>query len=392
MGKGPGRLADEHRVPDEATVGDLSEEEILARIGPLVAAEPSARVLLGPGDDTAWLSTPSGAVLATTDSMIRGVDWRDDWSTGAHVGAKCVAQNVADIASMAGRATALLVALALAPSTPLAWVEDLAAGIGGAAADAGVAVVGGDLSGAPDGVIMVAMTALGELPESLATSGPVRRSGACVGDIVAVCGSLGYSAAGLHLLHRGAVGVSGAVVVSTRAITEATDLAELAGTENSAGRGDSADRADRVGTSGRFEMPGTPPTADDLIRYHVAPRPPYEAGPSAGEHGASAMIDISDGLVRDAARIAAASAVGVALDRRLLADDVATLAVTVGEDVAWECLLSGGEEHALLATFPAERGLPPGWRRIGTVTNADEPGVAIDGEPVRAAGWDHFAG
>ena len=120
-------------------------------------------MLLGPGDDTALVSAPGGSVLATTDALVRQRDWRDDWSTGADVGAKAVAQNCADIAAMGGVPTGLLVTLVAEPATSLAWVEDFARGLGEAARAAGVPVVGGDLSSAPEGTLVVSVTALGDL-------------------------------------------------------------------------------------------------------------------------------------------------------------------------------------------------------------------------------------
>jgi thiamine-phosphate kinase len=125
--------------------------------------------------------------------MVRGRDWRDDWSTGHDVGVKLVAQNVADVAAMGGVTTGLLVSLMADPELAVAWVEDFARGVGEGARRAGCAVLGGDLSSAPPGVVVVSITALGDLQGRP----PVLRSGARVGDLVAVCGSLGWSGAGL---------------------------------------------------------------------------------------------------------------------------------------------------------------------------------------------------
>src|SRR5450631_2884926 len=179
------------------TLGDVGEDGLLSVIFALLPGGPG--VLLGPGDDTAWLSTPGGSVLATTDAMVRGRDWLDEWSTGADVGAKTVAQNIADIAAMGGVASGLLVVLIADPGTSLAWVRDFTAGLAQAAREARVSVLGGDLSSAPEGVLAVSVTALGTCEGRQ----PVCRSGAQVDDVLAVCGSLGHSAAGLLLLQRG---------------------------------------------------------------------------------------------------------------------------------------------------------------------------------------------
>ena len=319
--------------PDAAgpTLADIGEDELLSTIFPLLPGGPG--VLIGPGDDTAVLSTPGGSVLATTDAMVRGRDWLDEWSSGADVGAKTVAQNLADIAAMGGVPTGLLVTLIADPRTSLAWVRDFTAGLAQAARSAGVPVVGGDLSSAPAGVLVVSVTALGNCEGRQ----PVCRSGAHVGDVLAVCGSLGHSATGLLLLQRGETGRS-----------------------------------------------------PELADYHRRPRPPYEQGPAAARAGATAMLDISDGLGRDAGRLARASGVRIELDDLQLAEDVAQLQQVVSEDDAWRSVLEGGEEHSLLACFPPGAGLPDGWRRIGDVVAGS--GVWLRGEAVLGGGWDHFGG
>jgi len=321
----------EHPEPVEPTLADLGEDDLLATIFPLLPSGPG--VLLGPGDDAALLSAPLGSVLASTDAMVRGRDWLDEWSSGADVGAKTVAQNIADIASMGGVPTGLLVTLIADPGTPLAWVRDFIKGLAGAATEAGVPVLGGDLSSAPEGVLVVSVTVLGDCEGRE----PVCRSGASVGEVVAVCGSLGHSAAGLLLLQRGET-----------------------------------------------------VRAPELVDYHRRPRPPYEQGPQAARAGATAMIDISDGLGRDAGRLARASGVGIELDDRLLAGDTAQLEPAVGTDDAWRSVIEGGEEHSLLATYPRRSALPEGWRQVGMVVSGS--GVRLRGELVTGGGWDHFKG
>ena len=141
----------------EPTLADIGEDELLSTIFPLLPGGPG--VLIGPGDDTAFLSARDGSVLATTDAMVRGRDWLDEWSTGADVGAKLVAQNLADIAAMGGISTALLVTVVADPRTSLAWVRDLTQGLAHAASQAGVPVVGGGPSAAPTGVWGVSASA-----------------------------------------------------------------------------------------------------------------------------------------------------------------------------------------------------------------------------------------
>ena len=123
------------------------------------------------------------------------------------------------------------------------------------------------------------------------------------------------------------------------------------------------------------------------LAHHRAPVAPLAAGPAAAAAGVTAMLDVSDGLLRDGSRIAAASGVRLDLSNAALAPDIEALATVVGEDAARECVLAGGEEHSLLATFPAAR-LPDGWRAIGTVS--DGTGITLDGEQQQPRGWDHF--
>lgn len=309
-------------------LADISEDELLAEIFPLLPSAPE--VLIGPGDDTALLSASDGRVLVTTDTMVRGRDWLDRWSSATDVGAKAVAQNVADIAAMGGRATGLLVTLVADPDTPAVWAIEMMRGLGDAAQAIDVAVLGGDLSSAPGGTLMVSVTAVGEVEGD-----SVLRSGARVGDVVAVAGSLGQSGAGLALLQQ--------------------------------------DRGDE---------------APDLVRFHRRPRPPYEQGPVARQAGATAMLDLSDGLVRDAGRIASSSQVQLALRSAAMRDDLEPLIPLLGEPAALESVLTGGEEHSLLACFPAGSVPPTEWRIIGEVVEGS--GVTVDGQVRTGGGWDHF--
>lgn len=314
--------------PDRRTLADVDEQELLDTVLPHFAT--SDDVLIGPGDDTALLRVRSGAALATTDTMVLGRDWRDEWSTGADVGHKLVVQNVADIAAMGGRCTGLLVTLVADERTRLRWVADFTEGVAEAARDAGTVVVGGDLSSAPAGTRMVSITAFGEMDGIE----PVLRSGARAGDVVAVHGTLGRAAAGLLLLQR-----------------------------------------------------GTPDKDANLVLAQRRPSTSYEQGPVAALAGATAMLDISDGLLRDGGRIARASGVRVDLDPSALEADIRALTAAVGAGDAEACVLAGGEEHSLLAAFPAGA-VPPGWRILGEVSEG--AGITVGGDTRRHVGWDHF--
>ena len=318
------------------TLAQVSEASLLAEIFPFFPAREG--VLVGPGDDAAVLVS-GGSVVVTTDAMVRGRDWLDEWSTAADVATKVFTQNVADVAAMGATPTSLVVTLVADPATPADWAVELARTLGALATDAGVAVAGGDLSSAPSGTVMVSITALGDLRGRAA----VLRSGARPGDTVAVHGTLGRSAAGLLLLQQ-----------------------------------EAGARGETDGARGA------------CVAHHLRPVVDGVAGAAAADGGATAMLDVSDGLLRDGSRIAAASGVRLALDSALLEPDLVVLREAVG-DAALESVLAGGEEHSLLATFAGTLGtLPPGWRPLGRVEEGE--GVTLDGVAQQPRGWDHFAG
>lgn len=329
------------------TLGEVGESGVLAQVFAALRDSPTGGVLVGPGDDTALLTVGRGALLATTDTMVRGPDWRDDWSTAADVGVKVVTQNLADLASMGGTGTGLLVTLVAEQRLPLAWARGFTEGLAWGCARAGVPVLGGDLNGAGEGVVMVSVTALGELGEGVEE--PVLRSGARPGHLLAVSGPLGRSAAGLELLQ--------------------------------------AQGAD----AGSVEPAGL---VAELLAHHRRPVTDLAQGPTAARAGATAMIDVSDGLVRDGDRIARASGVILELADEAVDALAQRLVAAVGGS-ATRCVLSGGEEHELLACFP---GAPPaGWSVLGRVIDipaGSGPGVVLNGRRLDPAsgGWDHFGG
>lgn len=321
----------------DATLAQVGEEGLLRRIIP--AYPVGAVTVVGPGDDAAVLRT-GGATVVTTDSMTRGRDWLDEWSTAGDVAVKLLTQNLADVAAMGARPTAVVVSLLADPATPAQWAVDFATSLGEAATAAGVVVAGGDLSSAAPGTVVVSMTALGDLDGRA----PVLRTGARAGDTVALAGSLGRSGAGLWLLRH------------------------------------------EIGRRARDE---------GVLAHHRRPTTPLAAGVFAADAGAHAMIDISDGLLRDADRVARASGVRLDLDGALLAPHVEALAALIGQDEALECVLTGGEEHSLLAVFATDSPLPAPFVPLGRVSAADgssPAGVTLDGIPQQARGWDHFGG
>ncbi len=312
--------------PIHDTLEAVGEGAVLARIFPRLPA--SAFELLGPGDDAAVVAAPDGRYVVTTDLMVHGPDFRLAWSTPHDLGWKAAASNLSDIAAMGAVPTALVVAIAAPADSPVSLLEGIADGLRDACAELspGCGVVGGDLS--VSGTLTIAVTAFGDLEGRE----PVLRSGARVGDVVAVAGELGGAAAALRLL-----------------FTEAIDAD---------GRPDAA-----LATSLRRR------TAPQL-----APTPPIAAGRIAAIAGATAMLDLSDGLAIDADRVARASGVGIDFDSALLGADPATA-------------MAGGEDHSLLATFPPGVALPAPFRRIGTCSAV---GICIDGDAYDPVGWDPY--
>jgi thiamine-monophosphate kinase len=286
--------------------------------------------LLGPGDDAALVAAPDRRVVASTDVLVEGRHFRRDWCSAEDVGHRAAAANLADIAAMGATPTALLVSLCVPPDLDTAWAEQLADGLTAEAALVGAGVVGGDMSASP--TLTVAVTALGDL----GGRPPVVRTGAQPGDRLALCGRTGYAAAGYTVLSRG------------------------------------------------FRTPKI------LVEAYRRPQVPYPAGPAAAAAGATALIDISDGLLQDLGHIAKGSVVGIDVHSSAfeVPQQMRDAASALGVDpLAW--LLTGGDDHALAATFPPGVELPEDWRIIGTVHEGT--GVTVDSRPWQGGGgWDHF--
>ena len=171
-----------------ATVGDLSEAELLERVLPLLVRPADRHVLLGPGDDCAVVAAPDGRFVVTTDTQVQDQDFRLSWpsgvvTTGFDTGVKCAAQNLADVAAMGAVPTAVVVSLTLPPETPVSWPEDFARGLTAGFAAMGAdrcSVVGGDLGAGRE--LSVTATVTGDLEGRE----PVRRSGAGAGGVLAL--------------------------------------------------------------------------------------------------------------------------------------------------------------------------------------------------------------
>lgn len=326
------------------TIRDIGERELLARILKLL---PTGQALLGPGDDAAVLAAPDARSVISTDTLIEGPDFRLDWSTPEQLGYKSVVVNLADIAAMGATPTGIVAALAAPSDTDVEVIEGLARGMARAFVDhaPSAGVIGGDLGTANQ--MVIAITAFGDLDGGA----PVTRAGARVGDIIAIAGSMGRAAAGLQLCWQGSMH---------------RDLATLT------------------------------PAQRALVDAQLAPNPPIQAGVMARIHGATAMMDVSDGLLLDAHRLAVASGVQLNLEPQHWRDRTEQLAADLGVpvDQALTLELTGGEDHALLATFPAGTRLPAPFIQIGQVgeASADAPAaVTVNGHVEPPTGWDPFA-
>jgi thiamine-monophosphate kinase len=312
------------------TLSDLGEFGLIAELTQRFGQ--SSAVVVGPGDDAAALKT--GAVtIVSMDLLVQDRHFRLDWSSAADIGHKAAAANLSDVNAMGGHPTALVVGLAAPASLEVAWVVELADAMAEEAASVGASIIGGDLTQADR--ITIAITALGECPD-----GPVLRSGARPGDVVAHAGRQGWADAGYAVLARG--------FKSPRAVVDA----------------------------------------------HRRPAPPYGAGAQAALVGATAMIDVSDGLLQDLGHIAEASGVAIDLDSAgfEVPEPVQAVGAALGVD-PMRLVLTGGDDYGLLATFPPDVAPPDAWRAVGRVLDEGDPGVVtVDGQPYEdASGHRHFS-
>jgi thiamine-monophosphate kinase len=324
----------------------MGEFELLERIRarlPQTGADlsqPGGHVQLGSGDDAA-IVVPDGATATSVDALIDGVHFRRQWSSPAQIGAKALAVALSDLAAMGAEPGEAYVVLGVPDDLDEDGCLELLDGLAMVAAETGTTLAGGDVTRAP--VLTLAVTVVGhaQSPDELVT-----RSGARPGDALVVTGELGAAAAGLLLLEADA---------------------ETAGS-SSAAEGSPGTRSQFVGHSAtnseRVRL---------LIVRQLEPRPRLDAGRALAKAGATAMIDLSDGLGGDARHLADASGVGLRIDATALpladglievaglGDDIAETAdrpagdTDAGERAALRLAIGGGEDYELLAAIPAER-------------------------------------
>lgn len=341
------------------TLAEIGERALLRHIQGRLAATSGVRV--GAGDDAAAVEI-GPAALVTTDCLVEGVHFTRDASPPRLLGRKALSVNLSDVAAMGGIGRYATVSLLLPPDIGVGWVDSLYDGLLERAAEAGVAIVGGNLARSPAG-LAVDVTLLGDAGRLLL------RSGALPGDRVVVTGTLGAAAEGVRLLAEGARLDEDGQLVATGLWTESSSGAVLA-----------------------------------CLRAQLDPRPPFAVARSIAERGlAHAGMDLSDGLSSDLLELCTRSGVAAVLESALLPVDpkAAGLARASGSD-PYELALHGGEDYQLLLAIGAAevdevRELARVFGTPITVVGSfveGEPAVTLrDGAGERslvAGGHDHF--
>ena len=444
----------------ETPLSQLGESRVLRAFMPIInahnekvaaAARQAGRIEpleVGPGDDCAVLAEPAPGqrTVVTTDTLVEDQDFMNLWpggiaragedgelilepacSSGYDVGRKAATQNLADVAAMGARPASLFISLSLPGSTPYGWIDGFAHGIvdGINACGATECVIGGgDIGDSTE--MSVTVTALGY------TDRAVLRSGARPGDTIALAGRTAWSDAGLRLLLNP---LSLPATALLRAIAAGQEVEAALGVVAQAWAQKQSEKSGEDSAAlpeGLIELVRTLTSEDAAHMIAVCERAvdsqhhpvsPVPAGEVARQHQASSMLDLSDGLVKDAGRVAAASGVQMRLDRAAVDAfaepllPLARLLLAIGErneagespaSLARTFVLVGGEDHGLLATFPGE--VPEEFVPLGTcVADAPERGlsaelygaerrhnavtgaaVVMDGRSLDGMGWEHY--
>jgi len=327
----------------------VGEFELLAKVWErLPAAGP--RLRLGAGDDAA-VTVPGGATATSVDALVEGVHFRRGQAGLALVGRKALATALSDLAAMGAEAGEAYVVLGAPPDLSEAECLDLVDGLAALATETGTTIAGGDLTRAP--ALTLAVTVVGHAPSP---EDFVGRAGAQPGDLLVLSGEIGGAAAGLLLL-------------------EHPELADAVAAE----------------------------TAERLRDRQLDPSPRLRTGRALAKAGATAMIDLSDGLGGDAGHLAARSGCALRIDAGTLplAKGVAEVAAAAGRDPL-QLAASGGEDYELLATLPAARladaSVAIGEAAEATLTPVGEAlaGVGVEirlpgGGQVRPTGFDQLS-
>jgi thiamine-monophosphate kinase len=323
----------------------VTEDDLIAQIRARLEDVAAERLLIGIGDDAAvWQPRRNQRSVITTDALVEGVHFTRTAMSAGEVGHRALAASLSDVAAMGARPVLATVALGLPPGCEPDWVLALYDGLAALARRSRCAIAGGDLTRAP--AVVLALTVIGEVR----ASNLKRRESARPGDVVALTGPLGASRAGLFVA------------------LERPDLA------------------------------GEPAGAGALAAYRT-PEPRLREGRWLGaSRHVRAMIDTSDGLSTDLARLCAASGVGATVETIPVAAAARALAAQAGADPErWA--LDGGEDFELLvaierrafrhlaARFASQFGRE--LLAVGRITGGAGLRLA-NGEPILPAGWDHL--
>jgi len=305
---------------------------------PDASPTPALTLDIDTGDDAAALSITKGSTLVwSVDAFTEGVHFRRQWVSPSQLGHRVVAASAADVVVMGATPSFALITLACPADVNQEWVLALAEGLGAEASALGMQIVGGDVSLASE--VHITSSVLGAVPAGMK---PVTRAGAKPGDAVAICGQLGLAAAGL-------------------AVNE-SDLPQVAH-----------------------------PELRDAYAY---PKLHKNTGVNAADAGATSMIDVSDGLIAEVGHIANASNVTINIETHQihLNPNLLQAAAQLGLD-ATALALTGGDDHAIVATFPEGASLPEGFEVIGSVRESSNGGkVLVDGAPfTQIGGYRHFS-
>jgi thiamine-monophosphate kinase len=332
---------------------DLTEDELISALARVIEG-PDPNVVVGVGDDAAVLEAPAGHQVLTTDLLVEHVHFERDAISARDLGAKAITVNVSDIAAMGASPRCALVSIALPDDVEVPWLMELYGGMREACLEHALSLVGGDTNRGD--VLVVSVTVVGEVAPGRA----VTRSGARVGDAVVVTGDLGAAAGGLALSRAGA-----------------------------------------ATTADALSRPWGRVLLDALAR----PVARVGEGQTLAGRGATAMMDLSDGLATDLSRLCLASGVGARLDLDAIpvSAALADAAPALGVDPL-ELALGGGEDYELVATLglaDVDRARHELHERFGVrlsvvgevVEGTGVTGVSADGREarLRPSGWDHFA-
>ncbi len=325
-------------TPQQRTVGELGEAGILDLLRDSYRGWTTAPGVIGPGDDAAVIPAPAGKFVIATDAMNEGHHFLRSWPSGVidngySTGWKLAAQNLSDMSAMGAVPSAVSISLAMPKQTPASWVAHFGRGIANACRWLGApqtVISGGDLTRAD--TIATSITATANLVNE-----PILRTAA-------------EDVTGYQLIHTGNVGLAAAgFAVASHSAPRALHRAEI-----------------------------------KALRGFLRPRPPLSQGPHVVGK-VSAMMDVSDSILTDADRLAAANGLYAYIDPAWVSQKATKLTAAAEryEIDPQEWVLTGGEDYGLLAVLSPELEVPAGWDVLGHLTTEPQ-------ERPEVTGWDHF--